>query len=178
MPACRSRSGVACGSRSARPVPRNWRRGVHRTRPRPLPRGRRPAVGDGAVAVAVVDELLGDADWHGSAGTVLAPGGAPGADAVGESHALSVGRVIQLHPRPALAQNRLPVGSCSGCVAVRMPSCASRAAFALAVRSRHRPAARGCRSVPRPRHELATVRRAGTWSLGYVELSDGHELRE
>ena len=59
-------------------------------------------LGDRDVAVAVGDELLGDADGHGTAGAVLAFGGAAGADVVGVPHALLVGRVVQLHPRPAL----------------------------------------------------------------------------
>ncbi|WP_262508933.1 hypothetical protein [Schaalia sp. JY-X159] len=55
-------------------------------------------LGDRDVLVAVGDELLGDADGHGSAGAGLAFGGPPGADVVAVADALLVGRVVQLHP--------------------------------------------------------------------------------
>lgn len=57
--------------------------------------------GDRDLAVAVSNELLGDPNRHRAAGAALPLRGSPGADVVGVADALTVGREVQLHPRPA-----------------------------------------------------------------------------
>lgn len=64
---------------------------------------------DRDVLIALGNELLGDADGHGSARAVLAFGGPPGADVLAVVDTLLVSRVVQCVREPHSPQNSEPL---------------------------------------------------------------------